>query len=90
VKLHHRRCSHPIQPDDLLSLSDLPVGEAGIVRALNGGKELSSRLASLGVTPGTIIFVVQNFGRGPVMIMVRDTRIALGRGEAQTVLVDRT
>jgi Fe2+ transport system protein FeoA len=31
----------------------------------------------------------QNFGSGPVIVKVRDTRIALGRGEAMKVLVKR-
>jgi len=31
--------------------------------------------------------MVQNFGRGPIIVMVRGTRIALGRGEAQKIIV---
>ncbi|HEM61388.1 MAG TPA: ferrous iron transport protein A [Chloroflexi bacterium] len=30
---------------------------------------------------------MQNFGQGPVIVAIRDTRIALGRGEAMRVLV---
>jgi ferrous iron transport protein A len=84
---HHQSTHHPANQS---ALSDLPGGTTGVVCALNGGKELTSRLASLGVTPGTSILVVQNFGHGPVMFVVRDTRIALGRGEAHSVLVDPT
>jgi Fe2+ transport system protein FeoA len=31
--------------------------------------------------------MVQNYGNGPLIVLVRDTRIALGRGEAHKVLV---
>lgn len=32
--------------------------------------------------------VLQNSGHGPVLVALRDTRVALGRGEATQVLVD--
>ncbi|MBU4224808.1 MAG: ferrous iron transport protein A, partial [Chloroflexi bacterium] len=50
--------------------------------------EFSTRLAGLGVTPGVEVTVLQNFGRGPMIVTVRDTRIALGRGETFKVLVE--
>jgi Fe2+ transport system protein FeoA len=31
--------------------------------------------------------MIQNFGRGPIIVMVRGTRIALGRGEAAHVRI---
>lgn len=70
------------------ALSDLPGGTTGLVHSLNGGKDLSSRLAALGITPGAHITILQNFGHGPLTVAVRDTRLALGRGEACRVLVD--
>jgi len=33
--------------------------------------------------------MIQNFGHGPLIVNIRDTRIALGRGEAMKVLVER-
>jgi ferrous iron transport protein A len=44
-------------------------------------------MASLGFTPGAPVVMVQNFGRGPLIVLVREARIALGRGEADKVLV---
>ncbi len=49
-----------------------------------------SRLASLGFTPGANLHVVQNYGRGPIIVTLRDTRVALGRGEAQKILVEQS
>ncbi len=71
-----------------MSLSALPTGEVGVVRQLSGGRGFRSRLATLGFTPGTEVNMVQNFGRGPLIVLVRDTRVALGRGEAMKVLVE--
>lgn len=31
--------------------------------------------------------MIQNFGRGPIIVLVRGTRIALGRGEAERVWI---
>jgi Fe2+ transport system protein FeoA len=44
-------------------------------------------MASLGFTPGADVSVIQNFGRGPLIALVRGARIALGRGEAQRIRV---
>ena len=72
-----------------MPLGHLRPGEVGVVRELAGGWGFVSRLATLGFTPGVEITMVQNFGRGPIIVLVRDTRVALGRGEAGKVLVRR-
>ena len=72
----------------LKPLSDLPRESRAIVRSLRGGQGFSTRLAGLGVTPGVEVTVLQNFGRGPMIITVGETRIALGRGETSKVLVE--
>lgn len=73
----------------VISLDRLSAGEIGAIQYLDGGRGLISRLAALGFTPGAKVTIVQNFGRGPVIVEVRHARIALGRGEAQKVMVKR-
>jgi ferrous iron transport protein A len=68
-------------------LSDLPAGFRGVVACVTGGRELASRLASMGLTAGTEIVVLQNRGFGPMLARVRDTRIAFGRNQAGLVSV---
>jgi len=46
-----------------------------------------SRMVSLGFTPGVEVIMVQNLGRGALIVQIRDARVALGRGEAFRVLV---
>ncbi len=70
------------------ALSTLGKGESGIVHALDGGRLFCSRAANLGFTAGVRVTVVQNFGRGPIIVAVRGTRVALGRNEAAQVLIE--
>jgi ferrous iron transport protein A len=76
------------QNRDLQALSSLPVKKHALVRVLSGGKDFTSRMGTLGFTPGTVVTVIQNYGHGPVLVTVKDVRIALGRGEALKVLVE--
>ncbi len=73
--------------NDTCSLSELKAGETAVIQGLGGGYGFRSRLAALGFTPGTEIKMLQNLGHGPVIVTVHDTRIALGRGETQKILV---
>ena len=76
------------QDRDLQPLSDLPVKKSARVHVLRGGKDFTNHMGTLGFTPGTVITVVQNYGHGPVLVTVKDVRVALGRGEALKVLVE--
>lgn len=70
-------------------LSAVRGGESACIRGLAGGQAFLSRLAPLGFTPGARLRVIQNLGHGPLLVAVRDTRVALGRGEADKILVER-
>ena len=71
-----------------VSLDQLRAGSRAIVRSLGGGPMFASRLAAFGLSLGSEVEVLQNRGHGPVLIRVRDTRIALGRGEAKKILAE--
>jgi ferrous iron transport protein A len=72
-----------------VNLGSVRNGESVRIRNMQGGHQFLSRLASLGFTPGARLKVIQNFGRGPIIVNLRDTRVALGRGEASKILVER-
>jgi ferrous iron transport protein A len=74
----------------MVPLSSIESGAVGVVQDLNGGRVFISRVAALGFTPGTEITMLQNYRRGPLIVVVRDTHVALGRGEARKILVGRT
>ena len=71
------------------SLSGVQNGELVQIRRMDGGHQFLSRLASLGFTPGAHLEVLQNYGHGPIIVRLRDTRVALGRGEACKILVQK-
>ena len=52
------------------------------------GRGILSRLLDLGLTKGCAFKVVQGSRRGPVLIEVRGTRIALGHGLADKLIVE--
>ena len=74
---------------NLQTLNQLAKGERGIVHHLSGGRRISDRLLVMGFTLGAEVTVIQNPGFGPVIVNVRDSRIALGRGEARKVMVSK-
>jgi ferrous iron transport protein B len=77
-----------MQPETpILSLIELDPGKRAVIRRLTGGRSVLSRLATLGFTPGTAVWVIRRSGHGPVLVSVRGSRVALGRGEAARVLV---
>jgi ferrous iron transport protein A len=57
------------------------------VIGVRAGWGLQRRLADMGLTPGTQIRVINSQMPGPVLIDLRGSRIALGRGVAQKILV---
>jgi len=69
-------------------LSWIAAGQKGLIRQLKGGREFSRRVVALGFTLGAEVTVIQNYGRGPMMVSVRDSQVALGRGEAAKIVVE--
>jgi ferrous iron transport protein A len=90
-RLKRRRYDHHGKPviNQANSLAVISAGEAATVLAIHGDRQVTSRLASLGLTPGVQVDMLRNYGHGPLIISVRGTRVALGRGEASKIEVQR-
>ncbi|NOZ71992.1 MAG: ferrous iron transport protein A [Chloroflexi bacterium] len=71
-----------------MPLSMVPIGVQVRLEEIRAGQRLAHRLAELGLTPGIELGVIQNAG-GPILVAVRDSRLALGRGMAHKVMVTR-
>ena len=69
-------------------LSDLTPGTHGLVRGLRGAQKFVSRMAALGFTLNAEVEMIQNLGQRAIIVGVRGTQIALGRGEAAKVSVE--
>ncbi len=70
----------------MIPLSMAAIGQTVRLININAGKRLTHRLTELGMTPGTEMTILQDAG-GPLLLSVRDSRVALGRGMAHKMLV---
>jgi Fe2+ transport system protein FeoA len=71
-----------------IPLTSLEPGRRGRLVRIEGGHQVVHRLSELGLTPGVEIEVLRRNGGGPLLLAVRDTRLAIGRGMADKVLVE--
>lgn len=74
-------------------LTALRYKETGTVKSIKSGRGrgrgFEKRLMDMGLTPGTKVTVVKSAPfRGPLEILVRGSRLALGRGMAERILVE--
>jgi Fur family transcriptional regulator, ferric uptake regulator len=81
------RKSSPTKPLSLKPLSVIPAGTAAQIRLFEGGHDFAARAIAMGFSPGAKVTVLQNDGRGPLLVGIQGTRIALGRGEAARIQV---
>ncbi|MDX1412733.1 MAG: FeoA family protein [Candidatus Promineifilaceae bacterium] len=54
---------------------------------IDAGKQVAHRLTELGLTPGVELTIVHDSG-GPMVLSVRDSRVAIGRGMAGKLRVE--
>jgi Fe2+ transport system protein FeoA len=66
-------------------LSMALVGQT-VVLASVAGDEIGLRLAEMGLTPGEEIQIL-NRGPGPFIILVRGSKLLLGRGTVETITI---
>ena len=68
-------------------LSSVKPGNDVTISDINGGRGIRSKLYSMGLVPGTKLTVLNGNTNGPVMISIRDSRLAIGHGMAQKIIV---
>jgi ferrous iron transport protein A len=68
------------------------VSENEVVRlvALRGGRGMNKRLADMGLTIGMTVRVIRRIQNGPMILDVKDSRLAIGRGMAHHLIVEIT
>ena len=80
-----------------VSLTALRRNETGTVTSIKSGRgrgrgrglRFEKRLMDMGLTPGTKVTVVKSAPfNGPLEILVRGSRLALGRGMAERIFVE--
>ena len=72
-----------------ITLRQMQSGQSGKVVEIQGGHGLVNRLSALGIRPGKKITKVSSMlMRGPVIIQSGNTRIAVGFGMANKIIVE--
>lgn len=62
-------------------------GERVVVREMAGGRSARTRLAEMGLRTGDHIEIINNNGMGRLILGHDCTRLAIGRGIAQKIMV---
>lgn len=71
-----------------LTLGACQAGQIVEIARTRGGRRFHRRLEELGLTPGSVIRVIQNEFPGPLIISINDgERLALGKGIAMHIMV---
>lgn len=77
----------PSRPGETIPLASASTGQEVVLVRMAGGHEFQHRMAEMGLLPGVRFRVISHARYGPIIVSVKDTRLMLGRGMAQRVLV---
>jgi ferrous iron transport protein A len=66
----------------------LSKGETARVVHIHGGHGMRKRLFDIGIFPGKNIEIANGWGKGPLVVVVDETRVMIGRGMASRILVE--
>jgi Fe2+ transport system protein FeoA len=70
-----------------MSLSKAKKGQCFILENIESGNKAKKKLQDMGLTPGVKICVVSNGTFGPIILELRGSRVALGRGLVDKIIV---
>ena len=71
----------------LVPLTMVVSGREVTLVSITGGRGLRARLSDMGLSEGMKLKVIHSHRRGPCIILVGGTRLILGHGMAQKILV---
>ena len=70
-----------------MPLAMVSPGETVTMVDIRAGRGLARRLADMGLVPGTTLRVINSQMPGPIIIDLRGSRLVLGHGVAQKIIV---
>ena len=89
MKMHGICNKCPLQNSSYTPLSQARPGVKLVIMEMRAGRAAHLRLTSLGLHPGDVIEII-NSNYGKLVVAHNNTRIALGRGIADKIMVDIT
>ena len=69
-------------------LSMVKPGKKVKLLKIRGGCSIQSKLSSLGLVPGSIFKIFQNDISGALILIIKESRIVLGRGVAHKIEIE--
>jgi Fe2+ transport system protein FeoA len=75
-----------IPTQNCIPLTTAKTGQMLELVKITAGKNATHQLLEMGLIPGTPLQILQDSG-GPLLLVVRESRLALGRGLASKLLV---
>lgn len=72
-----------------MTLANAHIGETVRLVAIQGGTQIRRRLADMGLSTGMEVKVITSIERGPIILSVKDSRLAIGRGMAEKIIVEK-
>lgn len=74
----------------MVSMDQLKPGDTGRIKEMKGRQGFLSRISGIGFTLNEPVEMLQNNKRGPVIVAIRSSEVALGRNEASAVFIELT
>ena len=72
----------------MLPLNLVSPGKKVVLKAIVGGRKIRSRMIDMGLSKGMEFRVIQNFRPGPCIIGIGNSKLALGRGISEKIIVE--
>ena len=71
------------------TLKDIKIGEAAVVKRLNGEGAVKRRIMDMGITKGTSVYVRKVAPLGdPIEVTVRGFELSLRKADASSIIVE--
>lgn len=84
----HASMRHLNTSNGLQSLGSVPPGSTVWLKEIPTCPNVQIRLAEMGITYSSPIYVDLNSGRGPIVVVSKNVKIILGRGLTEQIFVD--
>ena len=72
-----------------MTLANAHIGETVRLVTIQGGTQIRRRLADMGLSTGMEVKVITGIASGPIILSVKDSRLAIGRGMAEKIIVEK-
>ena len=72
---------------DVIALDEIEAGSSARIVRIDSGQGLTNRLAAMGLLKNEAIKVVRNDGSGQIIVLVKNSKVILGRGMSHKVFV---